>query len=55
MYVPTPPIVNTNRILYLRSKMEIAEWERFFTEFDPVSFPNLREMKVEYCEWPTTE
>ncbi|KAJ7896790.1 hypothetical protein B0H14DRAFT_2678766 [Mycena olivaceomarginata] len=37
------------------SKMEIAEWERFFTEFDPVSFPNLREMKVEYCEWPTTE
>ncbi|KAJ7699464.1 hypothetical protein B0H14DRAFT_3035697 [Mycena olivaceomarginata] len=36
-------------------KMEIAEWERFFTEFDPVSFPNLREMKVEYCEWPTTE
>ncbi|KAJ7694487.1 hypothetical protein B0H14DRAFT_3043906 [Mycena olivaceomarginata] len=40
---------------HMYGKMEIAEWERFFTEFDPVSFPNLREMKVEYCEWPTTE
>ncbi|KAJ6455988.1 hypothetical protein C8R47DRAFT_996509 [Mycena vitilis] len=33
----------------------IATWERFFTTFDPTSFPNLREMEVECCVWPTSE
>ncbi|KAJ7694481.1 hypothetical protein B0H14DRAFT_3043875 [Mycena olivaceomarginata] len=41
----------------LMGKMEIAEWEWFFTEFDPISFPNLTQAAcpVEYCEWPMTE
>ncbi|KAJ7699467.1 hypothetical protein B0H14DRAFT_3653002 [Mycena olivaceomarginata] len=37
------------------AKNEIAEWERFFTELNTESFPNLHEIWVENCEWPTTE
>ncbi|KAJ7334896.1 hypothetical protein DFH08DRAFT_1083415 [Mycena albidolilacea] len=37
------------------AKNEIAEWEQFFTELNTESLPNLREIWVENCEWPTTE
>ncbi|KAJ7896791.1 hypothetical protein B0H14DRAFT_2495284 [Mycena olivaceomarginata] len=37
------------------AKNEIAEWERFFTELNTESLPNLHEIWVENCEWPTTE
>ncbi|KAJ7684366.1 hypothetical protein DFH06DRAFT_1155424 [Mycena polygramma] len=33
----------------------VATWERFFTSFDPTCFPNLREMQVTCCDWPTSE
>ncbi|KAJ7801039.1 hypothetical protein B0H14DRAFT_2897209 [Mycena olivaceomarginata] len=36
-------------------KDEMAAWDRFFTEFQPESFPNLREMEVKCCVWPTSE
>ncbi|KAJ7891400.1 hypothetical protein B0H14DRAFT_2688893 [Mycena olivaceomarginata] len=36
-------------------KEEMAAWDRFFTEFQPESFPNLREMQVSCCVWPTSE
>jgi hypothetical protein len=38
-----------------RPKDEMAAWDRFFTEFQPESFPNLREMQVSCCVWPTSE
>ncbi|KAJ7878519.1 hypothetical protein B0H14DRAFT_2341922 [Mycena olivaceomarginata] len=62
MYVPTLPyfipnsaILHTNCILCPGAKNEIAEWERFFTELNTESLPNLREIWVENCKWPTTE
>ncbi|KAJ7932736.1 hypothetical protein B0H13DRAFT_768679 [Mycena leptocephala] len=38
-----------------RRKNQNASWEQFFVDFEPQSFPNLREIEVECCEWPTTE
>ncbi|KAJ7715936.1 hypothetical protein B0H14DRAFT_3901504 [Mycena olivaceomarginata] len=36
-------------------KDNMVGWERFFIEFKPTSFPNLREMEVKCCVWPTSE
>ncbi|KAJ7348826.1 hypothetical protein DFH08DRAFT_998012 [Mycena albidolilacea] len=36
-------------------KDNMVGWERFFIEFKPASFPNLREMEVKCCVWPTSE
>ncbi|KAJ7348805.1 hypothetical protein DFH08DRAFT_1079253 [Mycena albidolilacea] len=36
-------------------KDEMAAWDRFFTDFQLESFPNLREMEVKCCVWPTSE
>ncbi|KAJ7891399.1 hypothetical protein B0H14DRAFT_2496984 [Mycena olivaceomarginata] len=36
-------------------KDNMVGWERFFIEFKPASFPNLREMEVKCCMWPTSE
>ncbi|KAJ6567103.1 hypothetical protein B0H19DRAFT_1139456 [Mycena capillaripes] len=33
----------------------IAAWNQFFLNFEPVRFPNLREMEVKCCVWPTSE
>lgn len=61
MYVPTLPYFIPTDTSYQphfvsdRAKNEIAEWERFFTELNTESLPNLHEIWVENCEWPTTE
>ncbi|KAF7353879.1 hypothetical protein MVEN_01073800 [Mycena venus] len=38
-----------------RDKNRFAAWEEFFVEFDPKCFPNLHEVEVKCCEWPTSE
>ncbi|KAJ7684363.1 hypothetical protein DFH06DRAFT_1462712 [Mycena polygramma] len=40
---------------YAKRKDAAATWGRFFTNFKPTSFPNLREMEVNCCVWPTSE
>jgi hypothetical protein len=56
MYVPTlASLAKPTEDSYDRTKDEMAAWDRFFTEFQPESFPNLREMQVSCCVWPTSE
>ncbi|KAJ7107212.1 hypothetical protein C8R43DRAFT_1243705 [Mycena crocata] len=38
-----------------RTKELQSKWETFFTTLKPTGFPNLREIQVTVCEWPTTE
>ncbi|KAJ7747015.1 hypothetical protein B0H16DRAFT_1852008 [Mycena metata] len=37
-----------------RTKEDIAAWEAAFAGFKP-RFPNLREIQIDYCDWPTNE
>jgi hypothetical protein len=41
--------------LCFRKKDQIVEWEQFFVDFESQAFPNLREIQVKCCTWPTTE
>ncbi|KAJ6500837.1 hypothetical protein C8R45DRAFT_863664 [Mycena sanguinolenta] len=46
----------TMRLQFRTSKKdEVAAWEQFFMHFEPKCLPNLREIQVEGCEWPTNE
>ncbi|KAJ7905882.1 hypothetical protein B0H13DRAFT_1716676 [Mycena leptocephala] len=40
---------------WTRKKDQIIEWEQFFVDFESQTFPNLREIQVKCCAWPTTE
>ncbi|KAJ6500838.1 hypothetical protein C8R45DRAFT_863665 [Mycena sanguinolenta] len=38
-----------------KDKDWIAKWDGFFVEFEPKRLPNLREIEVKCCVWPTNE
>ncbi|KAJ7237745.1 hypothetical protein B0H12DRAFT_1138509 [Mycena haematopus] len=57
---PRRPVLSLVKItLNLRhwpqNKAWIHKWERFFGKFEPKCLPNLREIAVKCCEWPTNE
>ncbi|KAJ6500839.1 hypothetical protein C8R45DRAFT_1071358 [Mycena sanguinolenta] len=41
--------------LWARDKDWIAKWDGFFVKFEPERLPNLREIEVKCCVWPTNE
>ncbi|KAJ7684387.1 hypothetical protein DFH06DRAFT_1155504 [Mycena polygramma] len=53
--VPSLVKITLNLPFFAKRKDVMAKWERFFTSFDPTSFPNLRELEVKCCVWPTSE
>ncbi|KAJ7906831.1 hypothetical protein B0H13DRAFT_2662655 [Mycena leptocephala] len=40
---------------WTKNKDQLAAWEQFFIDFKSESFPNLREVQVDCCAWPTSE
>ncbi|KAJ6567041.1 hypothetical protein B0H19DRAFT_1374372 [Mycena capillaripes] len=53
--VPSLTKIILDMPLWIRNKDRIAEWEQFFIDFEPERLPNLREMEVKCCVWPTNE
>ncbi|KAF7359035.1 F-box domain-containing protein [Mycena sanguinolenta] len=41
--------------LLLRDKDHVAAWEKFFRHLQPKRLPNLHEIEVKCCVWPTNE
>ncbi|KAJ6500857.1 hypothetical protein C8R45DRAFT_925356 [Mycena sanguinolenta] len=52
-----PSLVKITLTVYFRprDKAHIAAWEKFFSHFQPKYLPNLREIEVQCCVWPTNE
>ncbi|KAJ6567093.1 hypothetical protein B0H19DRAFT_1139424 [Mycena capillaripes] len=44
-----------DRPFWTRDKNLITAWDQFFMNFEPARFPNLREIQVKCCVWPTSE
>ncbi|KAJ7860508.1 hypothetical protein B0H13DRAFT_2282648 [Mycena leptocephala] len=40
---------------WTKNKDQVAAWERFFVDFKSHSFPNLCEIELKCCAWPTSE
>ncbi|KAK7063583.1 F-box domain-containing protein [Favolaschia claudopus] len=40
---------------YKEKKQVIAAWDAFFSRFKPECFPNLHDLEVTCCSWPTSE
>ncbi|KAK7026217.1 F-box domain-containing protein [Favolaschia claudopus] len=40
---------------YKEKKQVIAAWDPFFSQFKPECFPNLHDLEVTCCSWPTSE
>ncbi|KAK7063570.1 F-box domain-containing protein, partial [Favolaschia claudopus] len=40
---------------YKEKKQVITAWDVFFSQFEPECFPNLRDLAVTCCSWPTNE
>ncbi|KAJ6567118.1 hypothetical protein B0H19DRAFT_719198 [Mycena capillaripes] len=53
--VPSLLKITLDQRYWSRDKDKIATWEQFFIEFNPECFPNLREIEVKCCAWPTSE
>ncbi|KAJ7684328.1 hypothetical protein DFH06DRAFT_1312766 [Mycena polygramma] len=53
--VPSLVKIILDASFYSKRKEEAATWDRFFVNFNPTCFPNLREMEVKCCVWPTSE
>ncbi|KAJ6500812.1 hypothetical protein C8R45DRAFT_1123424 [Mycena sanguinolenta] len=52
-----PSLVKITFDLYfrMRDKDEVAFWDEFFPRFEPKCLPNLRDLEVKCCKWPTNE
>ncbi|KAJ6500811.1 hypothetical protein C8R45DRAFT_81496 [Mycena sanguinolenta] len=52
-----PSLVKITLDMYFRTrnKDQVTGWERFFSHFEPKCLPNLREIEVLSCVWPTNE
>ncbi|KAJ7119100.1 hypothetical protein C8R44DRAFT_878607 [Mycena epipterygia] len=46
--------IKLNPLYWSKSALH-GKWDIFFIAFEPKYFPNLREIEVTCCEWPTTE